>query len=295
MGGKQLMTYSVTLQNPGHPKKLYTSFLKIVLFIFMLGFVLIWLLPVFGGVLTAFRSMDDLTTNGFWALPERISFQYFLEAWTKGLLGRYLFNSFVITIPALAGTLFLSSLCGYALASYRFKGNFFIYITFVGGMLLPFQLLMLPVFQLSNFLKIYDTYFGLIMIHMAFQLGFCTFFLRNFMMTVPIQLAEAARIDGSSEFGIYGRIYLPLSLPAIAAVGTLEFTWIFNDYLWALVLLKNNDLKPVTTGLSTLQGQYIASWNVLVAGSLLATIPTVIVFIFLQRYFIEGLTMGSGT
>jgi multiple sugar transport system permease protein len=238
--------------------------------------------------------MDDLTTNGFWALPERISFQYFLEAWTKGLLGRYLFNSFIITIPALAGTLFLSSLCGYALASYRFKGNFLIYITFVGGMLLPFQLLMLPVFQLSNFLKIYDTYLGLIMIHMAFQLGFCTFFLRNFMMTVPTQLAEAARIDGCSEFGIYGRIYLPLSLPAMAAVGTLEFTWIFNDYLWALVLLKNNDLKPVTTGLSTLQGQYIASWNVLVAGSLLATIPTVIVFIFLQRYFIEGLTMGSG-
>ena len=174
------MAYSATLQNPVHTKKMHKWFLKTLLFIFMLGFVLIWLLPVFGGVLTAFRSMDDLTTNGFWALPERISFQYFLEAWTKGLLGRYLFNSFVITIPALAGTLFLSSLRGYALASYRFKGNFFIYITFVGGMLLPFQLLMLPVFQLSNFLKIYDTYLGLIMIHMAFQLGFCTFFLRNF-------------------------------------------------------------------------------------------------------------------
>ena len=114
------------------------------------------------------------------------------------------------------------------------------------------------------------------------------------MMTVPGELAEAARIDGCNEFGIYRRIYLPLSLPAMAAVGTLEFTWIFNDYLWALVLLKNNDLKPVTTGLSTLQGQYISSWNVLVAGSLLATIPTVIVFIFLQRYFIEGLTMGAG-
>lgn len=114
------------------------------------------------------------------------------------------------------------------------------------------------------------------------------------MLTVPSQLAEAARIDGCSELGIYAKIYLPLSLPAIAAVGTLEFTWIFNDYLWALVLLKDNNLKPVTTGLSTLQGQYISSWNVLVAGSLLATIPTVVVFIFLQRYFIEGLTMGSG-
>lgn len=287
------MAQSATLQS-SRSGKLSQPVFRIILLLFMLSFVLVWLLPVFGGVLTAFRSMDDLTTNGFWTMPNSLSFQYFGEAWTRGLLGRYLYNSFVITIPALAGTLFFSSLCAYALAGYRFKGNFLIYVTFVGGMLLPFQLLMLPVFQLSNYLKIYDTYLGLIMIHMAFQLGFCTFFLRNFMMTVPIELAEAARIDGCSEFGIYRRIYLPLSLPAIAAVGTLEFTWIFNDYLWALVLLKNNDLKPVTTGLSTLQGQYISSWNVLVAGSLLATIPTVIVFIFLQRYFIEGLTMGSG-
>ena len=287
------MTQSTTLQAVKTGKSSLPIF-KIFLLLLMLSFVFVWLLPVMGGLMTAFRSMDDLTANGFWAFPKHLSFQYFGEAWTRGLLGKYLYNSFLITIPALVGTLFFSSLCAYALAAYRFKGNFAIYVTFVGGMLLPFQLLMLPVFQLSNFLKIYDTYWGLIMIHMVFQLGFCTFFLRNFMMTVPYEMAEAARIDGCSEFGIYRRIFLPLSLPAIAAVGTLEFTWIFNDYLWALVLLKNNDLKPVTTGLSTLQGQYIASWNVLVAGSLLATIPTVIVFIFLQRYFIEGLTLGSG-
>ena len=268
--------------------------MKTVLFVFMLSFVAVWLLPVFGGILTAFRGMEDLTRNGFWTLPESLSLQYFGAAWTDGMLGRYLYNSFIITIPALAGTLFLSSLCGFALAAYKFRGNFLIYVLFVGGMLLPFQLLMLPVFKLSNYLKIYDSYWGLIMIHMVFQLGFCTFFLRNFMITVPGELAEAARIDGCAEFGIYRRIYLPLSLPAMAAVGTLEFTWIFNDYLWALVLLKDNNLKPVTTGLSTLQGQFVTSWNVLVAGSLLATIPTVIVFVFLQRYFIEGLTMGSG-
>lgn len=288
------MATTLTLTSPKSDAEGRHSVLQIALFLFMLSFVIVWLLPVFGGIMTAFRSMDDLTRNGFWAFPEKFSLQYFADAWTRGMLGKYLFNSFVITIPSLIGTLFLSSLCGFALASFRFKGNFLVYVMFVGGMLLPFQLLMLPIFQLSNYLKIYDTYWGLILIHTAFQLGFCTFFLRNFMMTVPGELAEAARIDGCNEFGIYRRIYLPLSLPAMAAVGTLEFTWIFNDYLWALVLLKNNDLKPVTTGLSTLQGQYISSWNVLVAGSLLATIPTVIVFIFLQRYFIEGLTMGAG-
>lgn len=114
------------------------------------------------------------------------------------------------------------------------------------------------------------------------------------MKTIPYELAEASRIDGCSDFRIYYQIFLPLSLPALAAVGTLQFTWIFNDYLWGIILLRTNDLKPVTAGLATLQGNYIASWNVLIAGSLVATIPTVLVFIFLQRYFIEGLTMGSG-
>lgn len=288
------MAQAATLKKAGAAGEVQHPLVKPILFLLMLSFVIVWLLPVFGGILTSIRSMDDLTTNGFWAIPESFSLEYFQQAWTTGMLGRYLYNSFIITIPALIGTLLLSSLAAFALAGYRFKGNFAIYVTFVGGMLLPFQLLMLPIFQLSNFLKIYDTYWGLIMIHTAFQLGFCTFFLRNFMLTVPSQLAEAARIDGCSELGIYARVYLPLSLPAMAAVGTLEFTWIFNDYLWALVLLKDNNLKPVTTGLSSLQGQYISSWNVLVAGSLLATIPTVVVFVFLQRYFIEGLTMGSG-
>ncbi|MDY0091887.1 MAG: carbohydrate ABC transporter permease [Candidatus Vecturithrix sp.] len=288
------MAQAAMIPKGGSAGEVQHPFVKPLLFMLMLSFVIVWLLPVFGGILTSIRSMDDLTRNGFWAIPESFSLEYFKQAWTIGMLGRYLYNSFVITIPALIGTLFLSSLAAFALTGYRFKGNFIIYVTFVGGMLLPFQLLMLPIFQLSNFLNVYDTYWGLILIHTAFQLGFCTFFLRNFMLTVPSQLAEAARIDGCSELGIYAKVYLPLSLPAIAAVGTLEFTWIFNDYLWALVLLKDNNLKPVTTGLSTLQGQYISSWNVLVAGSLLATIPTVAVFIFLQRYFIEGLTMGSG-
>ncbi|RME77238.1 MAG: carbohydrate ABC transporter permease, partial [Chloroflexi bacterium] len=125
------------------------------------------------------------------------------------------------------------------------------------------------------------------------QLGFCTFVLRNFMRTIPGEIMEAARIDGASEFGIYWRIVMPLTVPAIAAVSTLEFTWIFNDYLWAIILLQNDALKPVTAGLSTLQGQYITNWPLIVAGALIATVPTLIVFFALQRYFIGGLTLGA--
>ena len=113
------------------------------------------------------------------------------------------------------------------------------------------------------------------------------------MRNVPGEILEAARIDGCSEFRIWWQIMMPLTVPALAALATLEFTWIFNDYLWAIVLLRSNDLKPVTAGLATLQGQYTMDWTVIISGALLATIPTVLVFIFLQRYFIGGLTLGA--
>ena len=159
--------------------------------------------------------------------------------------------------------------------------------------MLPFQVLMLPVFRLTDALGLYNTHAGIIAFHTAFQLGFCTFLLRNYMRTVPGEILESARIDGCSEFRIWWQIMMPLTLPAVAALATLEFTWIFNDYLWAIVLLRSEKLKPVTAGLATLQGQYVMDWTVIVSGALLATVPTIIIFIFLQRYFIKGLTLGA--
>jgi multiple sugar transport system permease protein len=140
---------------------------------------------------------------------------------------------------------------------------------------------------------LYNTYLAVILIHTAFQLGFCTFVLRNFMRTLPGEIMDAARIDGASEFGIYWRIVMPLTVPGIAAVATLEFTWIFNDYIWALILIQKDALKPVTAGLAGLQGQYSTDWPLIVAAALLAAVPTLVVFFALQRYFIGGLTLGS--
>jgi multiple sugar transport system permease protein len=256
-------------------------------------FTLIWLMPVYSTLLTSIRTMDDIRIHGFWSIPSAITFDNFARAWTEARVARYAANSFIITLPSLAGMLFLSSLSSYALARFQFPGNRAIYFTFVGGMLLPFQVLMLPVFRLTNFLGLYDTYAGIIAFHIAFQLGFCTFVLRNFMRGVPGEILEAARVDGCNELRIYWQIMMPLTKPALAALATLEFTWIFNDYLWAIVLLQRDSLKPVTAGLATLMGQYVTDWPLLVAGSLLATLPTILVFIFLQRYFIAGLTLGS--
>jgi len=266
---------------------------RVLVYVILVLSTFLWLVPIFTALITSVRTYDDILTNGFFSLPERITLQNFATAWNRGGLNRYLPNSFIITLPSLFLTLLLSSFGAYALARFRFKGNRLFFYTFVGGMLLPFQVLLLPVFRLTDALGLYDTYWGLIGIHTAFQLGFCTFMLRNYMRTVPGEIIEAARMDGCTELGIWGRIMLPLTLPAIAAVATLEFTWIFNDYLWAIVLLRSDQLKPITAGLATLQGQYVTDWPVIVAGALVGTLPTLLVFLFLQRYFIEGLTLGS--
>jgi multiple sugar transport system permease protein len=266
---------------------------RVIVYIVLILSAFLWFVPILTALITSVRTFDDILVNGFISLPEKITFENFITAWERGGLNRYLPNSFIITLPSLFLTLLLSSLGAYALARFKFKGNRLLFYIFVGGMLLPFQVLMLPVFRLTDLLGLYDTYWGLIGIHTAFQLGFCTFMLRNYMRTVPGEIIEAARMDGCSELRIWAQIMLPLTLPAIAAIAILEFTWIFNDYLWAIVLLRSDSLKPITAGLATLQGQFVTDWPVIVAGALIGTVPTLLVFLFLQRYFIEGLTMGS--
>ncbi len=287
-------TQSISTTAPVVPYKKKTNWGRIALYVFLITFTLVYMLPFFSSIVTSVRTQDDISLHGFWSVPKEITLQNYPDAWVQGRVSRYLLNSFIITIPALIGTVFLSSLSAYALARYRFKGNRLIYFMYVAGTMLPFQILLLPVFLLTNKLGLYNTYWAVIIIHTAFQLGFVTFVLRNFMKTLPGEIMEAARIDGASEFGIYWRIVMPLTVPGIAAVSTLEFTWIFNDYIWALILVQSDNLKPVTSGLASLQGQFTTNWPLIVAGALLAAVPTLVVFFLLQRYFIGGLTLGSG-
>ena len=256
-------------------------------------FALLWLVPIVGAFLTAFRTFDDLNEFGLFSIPRVFTFDNFTRAWQQANLGQFMLNSFIVTIPALTACVLLSSMCAYALVRFRFALAKPLYMMFVAGLMLPFQMLLLPVFKLSDDLGIYNTYWSLILIHTAFQLGFCSFVLRNFMRTVPPSLFESAVIDGATEWVIFRRIAFPLMLPGLAALATLEFTWIFNDFLWALVLIQDTHLKPVTTGLANLRGQFTTDYPLIVAGSLVATIPTLVVFFGLQRYFIQGLTVGA--
>jgi multiple sugar transport system permease protein len=263
-------------------------------YVFATLLVAVWLLPLMIGLFTSLKSLDEIMTNPvMWRPPKVLHWQNYVDAWNQAGMGRYILNTFIVTVPSVVGALLVSSLAAFALAFYRFRLNKVVLITFVAGMLIPFQMLMIPVFRMSNSIGIDDSWGGLILFHIAFQLGFCTFFLRNFMKQIPYSQIEAPRIDGASDFLIYRKIIMPLSLPSLAALGVLEFTWIWNDLLWSLVLLRTDRIKTVTLGLANMQGEFISAYNLTAAGSIIAALAPLAVFLFFQRYFIEGLTMGA--
>ena len=257
--------------------------------------LILWLLPLFAVALTSLRSINDLNAGNFWGWPTSIDLvKNYTEVFTRSPMGRYIINSLVITLPAVAGTLILSSMAGFALAKYRFRGNLMLFSIFIAGNFVPFQILMIPVRALMvNVFQVYDTYWALILFHMAFQTGFCTLFMRNFMKQLPDALIESARLEGVTEIGIFWHIVLPLIRPAIAALAVLEFTFIWNDYFWALILVQSDSVRPVTAGLEALKGMWLASWQLISAGSIIAAVPPVLMFFLMQRHFIAGLTLGA--
>ncbi|WP_304223993.1 carbohydrate ABC transporter permease [Gracilinema caldarium] len=253
-----------------------------------------WLIPIAIAFFTSLKSMDELMASPrMWAPPKKIVLGNFAEVWTKVGMARYVINTLIITIPSVIGALLISSLGAFALAFYKFRLNKTVLIVFITGMLIPFQMLLIPVYRFSDATGLINTYPGIILFHIAFQLGFCTFFLRNFMKQIPFSLIEAPRIDGASDFFIYRKIVLPLSVSSMAALGVLEFTWIWNDLLWSLILLQVDRLKPVTLGLANMQGEFISNYNMIAAGSIIAAGAPLVIFLLFQRYFIAGLTVGA--
>ncbi|HEX2116580.1 MAG TPA: carbohydrate ABC transporter permease [Alphaproteobacteria bacterium] len=254
----------------------------------------VWLLPLAAIALTSIRSMDDLNSGNYWGWPEQpqLVANYAAVLLHSEMTG-FIVNSFLITLPAVAGTLVLSSMAGFALARYRFKANLALLVMFIAGNLVPFQILMIPVRGLMLDLGLYDTRWALILFHTAFQTGFCTLFMRNFFRQLPEALFDAARLDGWSELRIFWQIGLPLVRPALAAMAAIVFTFVWNDYFWSLVLVHSNDVRPVTSGLQSLRGMWVASWNLIAAGSLVAALPPVVLFFLMQRHFIAGLTSGA--
>ena len=256
--------------------------------------LIIWLLPLLAVMLTSIRSGGDINAGNYWGWPTSFNFmENYSAVFKNSPIAEYIFNSFKITIPTVALTLALSCLTGYALAIYKFRAGTWLFFLFVAGNFVPFQILMVPVRDFSVRTGLYDTVTGLVLFHAAFQTGFCTLFMRNFIKALPFDLIEAARVEGVSEGRIFWYVVMPLMHPAIAALAVLIFTFIWNDYFWATVLVQSNHAMPVTAGLKTLNGQWIAQWQLISAGSMVAALPPVLMFFLMQRHFIAGLTLGA--
>jgi multiple sugar transport system permease protein len=276
---------------------------RIGLHAFLIGCGILWLAPVAWAVFTSFRPYADTAAHGYVSIPRTLSLSNYRDAWSQGQIPLHFWNSLIITIPAIAIILLFASAVAFVVSRFSFWFNVPLLIFFMAANLLPQQVIITPLYELYQRIHLptwlsssglmYDSFLGLIVVNVAFQTGFCTFVLSNYMKTIPSSLGEAARVDGASILRQYVGIILPLCKPALAALATLEFTWIYNDFLWAVVLMSSGDKRPITSSLTNLQGVYFTDNNLIAAASVLVALPTILVYALLQRQFISGLTLGA--
>lgn len=262
-----------------------------------------WIFPLAWTLYTSLRPYGDTAKLGYVSVGGTYSLDNFFNAAQGMDLWLHLFDTLVVVVPAMIIVLFLASMLAFAVSRYSFRFNVALLMLFTAGNLLPQQIVITPLFRMYLALPLfeplsdnglwYDQFFGIIAIHVAFQLGFCTFVLANYFRQLPKELTEAAVMDGASVWRTYRSILLPLARPALAALATLEFTWIYNDFFWGILLLRTGDKFPITSALNNLSGQFFTNYNLLAAGALLAALPTLIVYFALQKQFVAGLTLGS--
>lgn len=279
----------------------------------------VWLVPTVGLLITSFRPLPDILSNGWWTavLNPRFTLDNYARVMasrgTTESLGRNFINSFIITIPSTLLPLFLGSLAAYAFAWLNFRWRDWIFLGIVALLIVPLQMTFVPVLQLYNDplgplrslaglfglnlplpkLQITATFLGLWLAHTGYGLPFAIYLLRSFFAALPRDLIEAARIDGSSEFSIFWRIILPLSVPALASLTIFQFLWVWNDLLVALIYAQSPSLQPLTVGVNNMLSTYGPEWDLLSAGAFFTMAVPLVVFFSMQKYFVTGLLAGS--
>ena len=264
-----------------------------VLFVALAGLALLFLAPTVGVILSALKSTRDIAFGTLWVIPRTIDLSNFSVALGHPSVTAYFINTWLVTAPATAGSIALGILAGYVFAKLPFRASELLFLVIVSGMFFPPQIVLVPLFRLFNRLGLLDTLWPMIIVHSAMGIPICTLLMRNFFATVPNALREAAVIEGANEGQVLARVALPLSLPALAVLATLQFTWIWNDFLWPLIFTQSDDKRTIMLGIVSLRGQYTVAWGVQGALSLLASLPTLLVFLFFQRFFIKGMAMGA--
>lgn len=266
------------------PMKIGTYLILGILFVAVV-FPLVWVL------MNSFRENWMIFSDPV-GLPEVISLKNYVNVWTTGAFSKYFFNSVVITGSSVVGVLFLSTMAGYGFARYRFRGSDTIFLIFIMSLVVTSISIVISQYQLISFLGLLDTFPGIILVYLSWTV-FGIVMCRNAFNEVPQELVDAARIDGCSEVKIYFRVALPLIKPTIATVSIFMFVWIWNDFIWPLVLLQRPGQETIISGLMILKAKYLSDWGLLTAGLSISIIPVQVVYFVFQRHFVRGLTMGA--
>ena len=253
--------------------------------------VVLYLLPVYVMVVTGFKAAAEVSLSRMWELPASFTGDGYQAAWAE--LSPNMATSFQLAIPATILSGLIGAANGYLFAKWKFKGSDVLFTLLLFGMFIPYQSILIPLIQFLDYINLYGTLPGLILVHVVYGLPITTLIFRNFFTNIPGEIIEAARVDGDGVIGIFFRIMLPLSIPAFVVVGIFQFTNIWNDFLFGLTIIPNPRSQPVTVALNNLSGGFAVEWNVLMAGAVIAALPTSIIYILLGRFFIRGMLQGS--
>jgi glucose/mannose transport system permease protein len=263
---------------------------KHLLYLPLAFMAIFYLLPVYVMLITGFKGFEEVSLRTMWDLPSSIQFDNFIEAYKN--LAPALWNSFNMVIPAALISSFLGSINGFVLAKWKFRGADLIFPLILFGMFIPYQSILIPLVEFMRSINLYGGLPGLVLTHVIYGIPITTLTFRNYYATIPKELVEAGRMDGTGLLGSYWYILLPLSLPSFVVVIIWQFTSAWNDFLFAVVLTSPSNW-PITVALNNMAGSQIIAWNVQMAGSLLAALPTLLIYIFLGRYFLRGLMAGA--
>lgn len=264
---------------------------KILTYIFLIIFVCIFIFPVIWVILSSIKNSTELYSLPPKFIPEHPTFENFITAFEQGNFGRYFWNSTVVTITATLLTLLINTMAGYALAKYRFKGDTFILIGFISTLMIPLEVIMTPIFTVISKLGLYNTLWGIIIPPVATPTG--VFLIRQYLLTVPDDLLEAARIDGAGEWKIFWRIIVPIAKPVISVLAIFSFMWRWDDFIWPLIVISDPVYYTVQLALSNFIGEYNVDWGSLLAMSVVTMIPVLIVFLIFQKQFLQGMATSG--
>lgn len=267
------------------------SFWDYLILALLLGCMVFFLMPVYVMVITGLKEASNVSLSTMWNLPQQLSGGGFVEAWHR--LVPNLGNSLMITIPATIISAVWGSINGYVFAKWKFRGSNVLFALLVFGMFIPYQSILIPLIQFLQRIKLYGTILGLVTVHVFYGLPITSLIFRNYFANIPDELMEASRIDGAGIVRSFTRVMLPLSIPAFVVVAIFQFTNIWNDFLFGVTIVPNPSAQPVTVALNNLSGSFSVDWNVVMAGAVIAALPTALVYIFLGRFFIRGLLAGS--